>query len=159
SPGSPMSMQANTSSGPTLCGVPLTNRLQGQRKTVYEAGVGAQRQVRWTRETTPGDGTVTRNASLDSDHPTTEMMASSAPRLTLRLFGPWEARARGVLLPRLRTRKGEGILSVLALRGGAAVERGWLAGTLWPESSEPRALNNLRCTLVDLRHALGPEAD
>src|SRR6476646_5963757 len=88
-----------------------------------------------------------------------EIVAPAAPRLTLRLFGPWEARARGIPLPRLRTRKGEGILSLLALRQGAAVERSWLAGTLWPESSDPRALNNLRCTLVDLRHALGPEAD
>ena len=86
------------------------------------------------------------------------MIDPAVPRLTLRLFGPWEACARGRPLPRLRTRKGEGILSLLALRGGAAVERGWLAGTLWPESSDDRARNNLRCTLVDLRHALGPEA-
>ena len=34
----------------------------------------------------------------------------------------------------------------------------WLAGTLWPESTEGDALHNLRQSLADLRRALGPEA-
>ena len=43
------------------------------------------------------------------------------------------------------------------LRHGRAVDRSWLAGTLWPESDESQALHNLRDALVHLRKALGPE--
>ena len=42
--------------------------------------------------------------------------------------------------------------------GGQAVERGWLAGTLWPDSPEGHALSNLRASLTDLRRALGAAA-
>src|SRR5262249_45104074 len=38
------------------------------------------------------------------------------------------------------------------------LERDWLAGTLWPESSQSEAFANLRNTLHDLRRALGGEA-
>jgi predicted ATPase/DNA-binding SARP family transcriptional activator len=45
------------------------------------------------------------------------------------------------------------------LRGGGHVERAWLAGLLWPDSLESKALASLRMCLKDLRRALGPEAD
>ena len=61
-------------------------------------------------------------------------------------------------LPHLRTRRGEWLLALLALRAGQAVERGWLAGTLWPDSPEGQALSNLRGSLTDLRRALGAAA-
>src|SRR5262249_35003776 len=80
------------------------------------------------------------------------------PALTLRLFGPFEARLHGRPIPRLRTRKGEWLLALLALRHSSEIERSWLAGLLWPESAEPQALANLRLSLTDLRRALGPEA-
>jgi predicted ATPase/DNA-binding SARP family transcriptional activator len=78
--------------------------------------------------------------------------------LTIRLFGSFEARLGDTPLPRLRTRKGQWLLALLALRPGAEVERAWLAGVLWPESAEASALANLRSVLKDLRHALGTEA-
>src|SRR5438045_511765 len=77
------------------------------------------------------------------------------PPLTIHLFGPFEARVNGVHLPRLRTRKGQWVLALLALRHGRDVERSWLAGTLWPDSDELRAHQSLRMALSDLRRALG----
>jgi predicted ATPase/DNA-binding SARP family transcriptional activator len=78
--------------------------------------------------------------------------------LSLRLFGPFEACLNGEALPRLRSRKGLHLLALLALRPGRELERAWLAGTLWPDSSEAAAFANLRNTLTDLRPALGEEA-
>src|SRR4051812_42134985 len=75
------------------------------------------------------------------------------------LFGAFEAQVHGRPLPRLRTRRGQWLLALLALRHGREVERTWLAGTLWPDSSESNALRSLRQTLADLRQALGGEAD
>jgi predicted ATPase/DNA-binding SARP family transcriptional activator len=82
-----------------------------------------------------------------------------APRLSIRLLGPFDARVNGETMPALRTRKGQWLLALLALRQGCAVSRDWLAGTLWPESLEEQALGSLRRSLTDLRSALGPEAD
>jgi predicted ATPase/DNA-binding SARP family transcriptional activator len=80
------------------------------------------------------------------------------PPLTLSLFGALRVTVRGEPLPRVRTRSVEWLLALLALRHGRAVNRSWLAGTLWPESSGSRALQNLRNDLVELRKALGPES-
>jgi predicted ATPase/DNA-binding SARP family transcriptional activator len=80
------------------------------------------------------------------------------PPLTLRLFGSFEAYRGEVPLPRMRRRKDQWLLALLALKPGAEVARTWLAGTLWPDSSPPAALANLRNALKDLRRALGPEA-
>jgi DNA-binding SARP family transcriptional activator len=84
--------------------------------------------------------------------------AMSDPPLTIRLFGPLEVRLRGQPLPRLRTRKVAWTFALLVLRRDRAVEREWLAGTLWPESAADRAHYNLRRGLSELRRALGPEA-
>jgi predicted ATPase/class 3 adenylate cyclase len=65
----------------------------------------------------------------------------------------------GMPLPRLGRRKGHWLLAALVLRQGCEVERSWLAGLLWPESSEREANASLRVTLSHLRGALGPEAD
>src|SRR5215216_3238829 len=78
--------------------------------------------------------------------------------LTLRLFGPMDVAVRGNPMPRVRTRSVEWLLALLALRGGRAVDRSWLAGTLWPDSEEGQARHNLRNDLVELRNALGTEA-
>ena len=83
---------------------------------------------------------------------------AALPTLSVRLFGPFDVWVEGKPLPRLRSRKGQWLLALLALRGGLAVERTWLAGTLWPETTEENALVSLRQTLTDLRRALGPEA-
>jgi len=74
--------------------------------------------------------------------------------LTLRLFGEIEVspmRARS-------SQKARWALAILALRRGRAVERAWLAGMLWPDTSEAQARYNLRRELTQLRRALGEEA-
>src|SRR2546425_1428830 len=91
----------------------------------------------------------------------TTLMASNgvvAP-LTLHLFGPFELQVNGQPVLRLRSRKGQLLLALLALRAGYEVERSWLAGTLWPDSPESAALANLRSSLKELRQALDAEAD
>jgi DNA-binding SARP family transcriptional activator len=85
--------------------------------------------------------------------------AALAPPLAIRLFGPFEARLGPDPLPRLRSRKVQWLLALLALRAGSEVERAWLVGTLWPDSAAAAALANLRSSLKDLRHALGPQSD
>jgi DNA-binding SARP family transcriptional activator len=78
--------------------------------------------------------------------------------LVIRLLGPFEVRVNGAPLPRVRSRKGRWLLALLALRAGREVERGWLVGMLWPDSPDAAGLANLRCTLKDLRRAMGPAA-
>lgn len=76
----------------------------------------------------------------------------------LRLFGSFELRCHGELLPPLRSRGGKSLLALLALRCGQPVERAWLAGTLWPESSGPLSHRSLRSSLVKVRRWLGGHA-
>ena len=78
--------------------------------------------------------------------------------LTLKLLGPFDARRDGVPLTPLYSRKGQWLLALLTLRHGRAVDRTWLAGTLWPEVDESAALYYLRRELTFLRRALGPDA-
>jgi predicted ATPase/DNA-binding SARP family transcriptional activator len=80
------------------------------------------------------------------------------PPLTIHLFGPLRVTVHGAPLPRLRTHSVEWLLALLTLRYGRAVNRSWLAGTLWPQSSGSRSLQNLRNDLVLLRQALGAES-
>jgi predicted ATPase/DNA-binding SARP family transcriptional activator len=87
----------------------------------------------------------------------TEPSAPPAP-LALHLLGPFVASVRGAPRPRLRSRKGQWLLALLALRNGRALERSWLAETLWPESPAPKAQESLRKSLRDLRRALGVES-
>jgi predicted ATPase/DNA-binding SARP family transcriptional activator len=74
--------------------------------------------------------------------------------LQIALFGPFDARCEGATIRPLRTRKGQWLLALLALRQGREVDRMWLAGLLWPESQESQALYSLRRSLTDLRNAL-----
>src|SRR5262249_3282348 len=55
----------------------------------------------------------------------------------------------------IRFRKSQALLALLALRQGAAVERDWLLGVLWPEEHGTQSLRNC---LTGLRQALGPAA-
>jgi DNA-binding SARP family transcriptional activator len=80
-------------------------------------------------------------------------------RLDVCLFGPPDVRVDGDPIPPPRTRKGLWILCLLALRAEHEVDRNWLAGTLWPDSTQEDALANLRRSLTDLRRALGPAGD
>jgi predicted ATPase/class 3 adenylate cyclase len=78
--------------------------------------------------------------------------------LVIHLFGPLEVQVNGHPLPRLRTRKEQWLLALLALRT-VPLDRSWVAGALWPDSPESTALASLRKSLNELRRALGPEAD
>src|SRR5579871_662604 len=78
--------------------------------------------------------------------------------LNLSLFGRFEAQRGDHRLPPTRTRKEVWLLCLLVLRSGQAVERRWLAGVLWPDSDEERALANLRRSLGNLREVLGADA-
>ena len=73
----------------------------------------------------------------------------------IRLFGPMCVEADSLPIPPLRTKKGLWLLAILTLRANREVSRIWLAGTLWPDSSESQALQNLRHSLSELRKALG----
>src|SRR5215472_4326161 len=77
---------------------------------------------------------------------------------TIRLFGTFEMQQNGVSLPRARTRKEPVLLALLALRHDLALDRDWLAGMFWPDSTESQALYNLRRSLGNLRQILGQEA-
>jgi non-specific serine/threonine protein kinase len=81
------------------------------------------------------------------------------PSLSIHLFGPLQVLVGEEPWPRVPTRSIEWLLALLVLRHGRAVERSWLAGTLWPESQERQALNNLRNDLVHLRKALGDQRE
>src|SRR5215217_5737682 len=92
--------------------------------------------------------TRARKPYKEADTTVTDRATTS---FSLRLFGPLDVRLSGEPLPRLRSRKGQWLLALLALRHGAEVSRSWLAGLLWPDSSESQALTSLRNSLMDLR--------
>ena len=81
--------------------------------------------------------------------------------LVLRLFGPLEVRIEGSPLARMRSRKEEWLLVLLALSAGRDVSRAWLAETLWPfpDYAEEHTRHYLRRSLMVLRRGLGDRAD
>ena len=79
----------------------------------------------------------------------------TAPRLQIRLFGAFDVQINGVAIPPLRSRKVQWLLALLVLRHNQALDRVWLAGTLWPDSAHSQAMYNLRQSLSNLRHVLG----
>ena len=81
-----------------------------------------------------------------------------AAPLTLTLLGPMQVLVRGEPLPHLRSRKSLWLLALMVLRYGKPIERGWLAGILWPDNDQSQAFANLRSALSELRKALGCEA-
>src|SRR5579872_6247698 len=83
---------------------------------------------------------------------------SPAFPLDIRLFGPFDVQVNSRPLRRLRTRKGQWLLALLVLRNEHPTQREWMAGTLWPESTQNQAAANLRLSLTDLRQALGEQA-
>jgi len=78
--------------------------------------------------------------------------------LTIQLFGAFALERDGQPLPPTRTRKEQWLLALLLLRHPRQVERSWLAATLWPDSADSQARENLRHSLTNLRSILGPDA-
>jgi DNA-binding SARP family transcriptional activator len=81
---------------------------------------------------------------------------SASPALSLNLFGTFHLRVEGAPVTARHSRKESWLLALLVLRHAQAVEREWLADTLWPDSLRSRAL--LRDTLSDLKRTLGSQA-
>lgn len=79
--------------------------------------------------------------------------------LRIQLLGRVEITVAGAPLPSLRGKSGLWLLGILTLHANKSLERDWLAGVLWPESSPEQGRANLRRTLTDLRHALGTAAE
>src|SRR5690242_14911886 len=75
--------------------------------------------------------------------------------LTLKLFGVFEARLNGELIPDLQFREGERLLALLVLNQGFVLQGPVLASTLWPETE---SLDSLRASVVHLRNVLGAES-
>ena len=75
-------------------------------------------------------------------------------RLTLTLFGGFDAQVDdGTPLP-LTSRKAQALLAYLAVRPGQLHPRDKLATLLWPDTSDEQARQSLRVALVALRRAL-----
>src|SRR5258707_1189473 len=82
----------------------------------------------------------------------TTRMEPAIRKLTLTLFGAFEARCGGASLPDLQKRDGERLLALLALHNGRPVKTEVLAQTLWRESG---SLDSLHQAASHLRRALG----
>src|SRR4051812_33389597 len=82
------------------------------------------------------------------------MAAQATKDLTIKLFGPFEARWRGVPLAGLQNRGGGGLLVLLTLNAGRIVSTATLASVLWPETA---SLDSLRQSVAHLRQVLGEE--
>src|SRR5713226_9007958 len=98
----------------------------------------------------PGDQSSSKRA-MERNTMVKGWTPEADPPLAIDLFGTFSVRRDGGPLPPLRTRKGGWLLAILTLRHGRGVERTWLAGTLWPESRDSRALFYLRRELAQLR--------
>src|SRR5215467_3808328 len=96
---------------------------------------------------------------MDAIQEATMRPSDPPPALTIQLLGAFEVHVHSQPLPRLRSKKGQWLLALLALRHGHEVSREWLADTLWPESLTEDGLRSLRQSLTDLRKALGDQAD
>lgn len=77
----------------------------------------------------------------------------------IRFLGAFHARRADSPLPALSTRKAILVLLVLALRAGRSVDRSYLTGTLWPDSTDTEGAMSLRGVLSKLRTWLGPDAE
>ena len=80
-------------------------------------------------------------------------------QLELQLFGSVNLRVNGEPVELPGSQKSRWLLALLALRGGREVSRSWLAGTLWPEVEESRALFYLRRELTYLRRVFGTSSN
>jgi DNA-binding SARP family transcriptional activator/pimeloyl-ACP methyl ester carboxylesterase len=75
-------------------------------------------------------------------------------RVSLRLFGGFQARLEPGLPLTLPTRKAQALLAYLALRPDHAHQRDSLAALLWPDRPNEQARASLRHALYELRRAL-----
>lgn len=83
--------------------------------------------------------------------------AAGTAKAELRLLGQFRLEVDGRRIDAVRTPRLESLIAYLAVHRGSPVPRSEVAFALWPDSTEPQALTNLRRELHDLRRAL-PDA-
>lgn len=77
------------------------------------------------------------------------------PTLRIYCLGNLRVELNGKIISNFETDKTRALLVYLALESGKPLQRSHLAGLLWSEETEERALHNLRQTLSYLRKVLG----
>src|SRR3989304_5774015 len=81
-------------------------------------------------------------------------------RLSLSLFGPFEASLDGTLITTFESNKVRALLAYLAAEADRPHRREALATLLWPDWPQQSAMSNLRYALADLRKNIADrEAD
>ncbi|MBI1944991.1 MAG: response regulator [Deltaproteobacteria bacterium] len=105
--------------------------------------------------------TRTSGVSLRSTSETSELVAiggQAAPELELRCFGPFGVWRRGQQIPAESFTRGKALvlLKLLALAGGAPVNRDVLIEQLWPEVDPRQGANRLHGVVHDLRSVIEP---
>ena len=80
-------------------------------------------------------------------------------RVSLKLFGGFQARLEPGLPLTLPTRKAQALLAYLALRPDPPPHRDSLAALLWPDRTDDQARASLRHAVYELRRALGASPD
>jgi predicted ATPase/DNA-binding SARP family transcriptional activator len=76
------------------------------------------------------------------------------PTLSIRCFGTFRVESNGEAIASFETDKARALLAYLAVEADRPHHRDRLAGLLWSDQTEERALHNLRQTLTCLRRAL-----
>lgn len=76
-------------------------------------------------------------------------------RLSMWLFGPFQATLDGKALEGFKSDKARALLAYLVVEAGRPHSRESLAGLLWPEMPESAAQTSLRSVLANLRKTLG----
>ena len=79
-------------------------------------------------------------------------------RLQIKCFGDLWIALNGDTVSNFETDKARALLVYLALEAEHPLQRSHIAGVLWSDEAEDRALHNLRQTLSSLRKALGDSA-
>ena len=78
--------------------------------------------------------------------------------LAVKLFGAFSIQIDGQDIDAFATAKARGLLAYLAVEGTRPLDRGHLAGFLWPDVLDESARGNLRYALSNVRKAIGDQA-
>jgi DNA-binding SARP family transcriptional activator/predicted ATPase len=79
--------------------------------------------------------------------------------LRIHCLGQFQVFWTGKLVEHFETVKNRALLAYLALEGGSALSRDFMAGLLWPDFPNAIALRNLRLALFNLRQVLSDQAE
>ncbi len=79
--------------------------------------------------------------------------------LRIKCFGDLQVELNGETVSNFETDKARALLVYLAIESARPLQRSHIAGMLWSEEAEERALHNLRQTLSSLRKTLGDSAN